>query len=139
MRIARFLGQEGKSYFYHIISRVVDRQFVLGDEEKEYFRKLLRRQLTFSGLRAIVWCFMGNHFHLLLEGPDKETSLEGWSDEDFLQRLALLKSERYTRKVLADVAMWRRNGNAEAIAKVAASVRGRLFDLSINKVPRILM
>jgi len=65
-----------------------------------------------------------------LEMPDKESSLAGWSDDDFLQRLELLNSESYTRKVLADVAMWRRNGNKEAVAKVAASVRARLFDLS---------
>ncbi len=130
MRTTRFIGRAGTNYCYHVISRVVDRQFVLGDKEKEYFRKLLERQLAFSGLRAIAWCFMGNHFHLLLEVPDKETSLEGWTEEDFLERLELLNSERYTRQVLAEVAMWRRNGNTEAVAKVAASVRGRLFDLS---------
>ncbi len=130
MRIARFLGPNGFTHYHHVISRIVDRQLVIGDVEKEFFRKLLRKQLAFSGLRAVAWCFMGNHFHLLLEVPDKESSLAGWSENDFLRRLELLNSESYTRKVLGDVAMWRRNGNHEAVAKVAASVRARLFDLS---------
>ena len=50
--------------------------------------------------------------------------------EDLVVMFDEFKSEGYTRQVLAEVAMWRRNGNTEAIAKVAASVRGRLFDLS---------
>ena len=105
MRIGRFLEPDGFTHYHHVISRIVNRQLVIGDVEKEFFRKLLRKQLAFSGLRAGAWCFMGNHFHLLLEVPDKESSLAGWSGDDFLQRLELLNSESYTPKVLADVAM----------------------------------
>jgi putative transposase len=132
MRTARFLsgGQAGQPNFFHVISRVVDRKLVFGDTEKEIFRKLLRKQLEFAGLREVAWCFMGNHFHLLLEVPDKDDSLAGWTEDDFLHRLELLNSERYTQIVLANVAMWKRNGNAEAVAQVAESVRARLFDLS---------
>ena len=36
---------------------------------------ILFKQLKFSGLRALAWCCMGNHLHLLLELPDKETAL----------------------------------------------------------------
>ena len=32
---------------YHVISRVVDRRFVLGTEEKEKFRTLMRMQENF--------------------------------------------------------------------------------------------
>ncbi len=28
------------------------------------FRNILFKQIKFSGLRALAWCFMGNHFHL---------------------------------------------------------------------------
>ena len=76
-------GQAGQTHFYHVISRVSGRELVFGDEEKEQFRRLLDKQLEFSGLRAIAWCFMGNHFHLLLEVPGKETALEGWTEKDF--------------------------------------------------------
>jgi hypothetical protein len=73
---------------------------------------------------------MGNHFHLLLEVPDKEAALVGWSEEDLVKRLGTLSPETHTRRVLSDVKMWRENGNAEGVAKVAESVRARLFDLS---------
>ena len=124
------LGDTGRTNYYHVVSRVVNRDLVLGAEEKEHFRKLLMRQLKFSGLKAVAWCCMGNHFHLLLEVPDKETALEGWKDADFIKRLKVLQEEGYTWAILKDVEMWEKNGNREAIAEVAAAVRERLFDLS---------
>ena len=124
------LGEAGQANCYHVVSRVVDRRLVFGDEEKEFFRGLLRRQLAFSGLRCLAWCFMGNHFHLLLEVPDKEAALEGWSEEDFVRRLGSLGSEGYARAVRKQIEMWQDNGNEEGVAKAVAGVRARLFDLS---------
>ena len=106
----RTLGDSPESSYYHVISRVVDRQFVLREVEKEYFRKLLFKQAAFAGVEVIAWCFMSNHFHLLIEVPNKE-ALEGWTDEDYLERLEMLNSEVYTKQVLAEVRMWKRNGN----------------------------
>jgi hypothetical protein len=47
----------GKPVLYHVHSRVVDRRFVLGTEEKEKFRTfdadaLMRMQENFTGCRA---------------------------------------------------------------------------------------
>jgi REP element-mobilizing transposase RayT len=69
--------------FYHVISRVVDRRFVLGVEEKEKFRMLMRMQEKFTGCRATSYCLMDNHFHILLEVPPMAES--GLSDEGLLQ------------------------------------------------------
>ena len=41
--------------------------------EKEVFRSILRTLEAFSGVRVATYCLMGNHFHLLLEVPDRET------------------------------------------------------------------
>ncbi len=41
-----------KPAIYHCISRVVDRRFVLGDEERGQFRKFMRMQENFSGCRV---------------------------------------------------------------------------------------
>jgi len=82
------LGEAGQSNCCHVISRVAGRGLVFGDEEKEFFRTLLAKQLKFSGLRCLAWCFMGNHFHLLFEVPDKERALASWtefSDNRYLQ------------------------------------------------------
>ena len=64
MRQARIRG-EGKNY-YHCISRVVDRQFVLNEEEKENFVALIRKLEAFHGMRVVTYCIMSNHFHLLV-------------------------------------------------------------------------
>ena len=104
---------------------------LFGDIEKEIFRKILFKQLKFSGLRALAWCFMGNHLHLLLEVPDKEMALAGWTEDDFIGRLGVFKDEMSTRLVLGDVEMFRRNGHAGGVSEVAARVRARLFDLSV--------
>lgn len=39
---------------YHVVSRVVDRRFVLGAEEKVQFRMLMRLYERFSGCRFFV-------------------------------------------------------------------------------------
>jgi REP element-mobilizing transposase RayT len=51
----------GKPVLYHVHSRVVDRRFVLGTEEKEKFRTLMRMQENFTGCRALSYCLMDNH------------------------------------------------------------------------------
>jgi putative transposase len=52
MRKARWLAEwankQGKPAIYHCISRVVDRQFVFGDEEREKFRIFMRMQENFT-------------------------------------------------------------------------------------------
>ena len=126
----RPLGDSPISSFYHVISRVVDRRFVLGEGEREFFRKLLFKQAAFAGVEVVAWCFMSNHFHLLIEVPNKEVALTGWSDEDYFTRLEMLNSEIYTRQVLGQVRMWQGNGNAKAVHEAAMAVKERLFDLS---------
>jgi hypothetical protein len=53
MRQARWLAARRKSsekpVFYHVISRVVDRRFAFGPEDKEKFRALMRLQEKFTG------------------------------------------------------------------------------------------
>ena len=67
MRQARIRG-EGVSY-YHCVSRVVDRRFILGDEEREYFVCLMRKLEAFLGLRVVTYAVMSNHFHSSSRNP----------------------------------------------------------------------
>ena len=54
---------------YHCVSRVVGRQFLFGDVEREKFRTFMRMQENFTGCRVLAYCILSNHFHLLLEVP----------------------------------------------------------------------
>ena len=43
---------------YHCIGRVVNREFVLGDVEREHQRMFMRMYENFSGCRVLAYCFM---------------------------------------------------------------------------------
>ena len=105
MRKARWLAEwrksAGKPVLYHVISRVVDRRFVLGTEEKERFRTLMRMQENFTGCRAVSYCLMDNHFHLLLEVPPMAEG--GLSDDELLKRLSSLYSEAFVAGVAKEL------------------------------------
>jgi putative transposase len=87
MRDLRLLG-DGRS-FYHCISRVVDRRKVFEGKDKEVFRKIMRNLERFMGVRVVTYCLMGNHFHLLVEVPDKGT-LKPLSEDELRELLPFL-------------------------------------------------
>jgi len=69
MRGARIKG--GENSYYHCISRVIDRKFVLKRQEKDRLVELLVQASTFSGVEVVTYVMMGNHFHLLIKAnPD---------------------------------------------------------------------
>jgi len=98
MRQARIRG-EGLCY-YHCLSRVVDRQFILGDEEREHFVVLMRKLEVFLGLRVVTYAVMSNHFHLLVEEPDRAT-LPPLDRDGLLRRLGTLY-DRFTVDTVRD-------------------------------------
>ena len=70
MRRARLKGEpEAQVAYYHCVSRIVDRRFVLEAREKEIFVRLMRGYELYCGVRIITFCVMSNHFHILLEVP----------------------------------------------------------------------
>ncbi len=106
MRTARWLADwrhsDHKPVFYHCISRVVDRRFVLGAVEKEKFRALMRVYEQFSGCRVTAYCLMDNHFHILLEVPPMTHG--GLSDEVLLKRLSAIYGQAFVAAVAAELA-----------------------------------
>ncbi len=137
MRKARWLAEwrksAGKPVFYHVISRVVERRFAFGREEKEKFRALMRLQEKFTGCRVVSYCLMCNHFHLLLEVPPMPTG--GLSDESLLKRLSAIYTEVFVAgvaKELADarVAVYAQDsGLEEALAAIHKRFTYRMQDL----------
>jgi putative transposase len=137
MRRARWLAEwrmaAGKPVLYHVHSRVVDRRFVLGTEEKEKFRTLMRMQENFTGCRALSYCLMDNHFHLLLEVPPMADG--GLSDEELLKRLSAIYGEDFVAGVAKELADARSavytsaSGMGEAVAAIHKRFTYRMQDL----------
>jgi REP element-mobilizing transposase RayT len=124
----------GKPVLYHVISRVVDRRFVLGTEEKEKFRTLMRMQENFTGCRALSYCLMDNHFHLLLEVPPMDKG--GISDDELLKRLSAIYGEAFVAGVAKELADARKadyteeNGMSEALEAIHKRFTYRMQDLA---------
>ncbi len=128
MRKARLLGV-GKSY-YHVMSRVVDRRRVFGARENEVFRRILRNQEAFTGVRVVTYCLMSNHFHLLLEVPDRET-LAPLDETELLALLPLLYDNETVDGVKQELARAHAAGNGAWVREILARYERRRGDLSL--------
>ena len=117
-----------KPVIYHCISRVVDRRFVFGDEEREHFRMFMRMQENFSGCRVLSYCIMSNHFHLLLEVPPIAEG--GISDDELLKRLSATSTEASVAAVAKELAQARAEGRDDWAAEIHARFTYRMHNLS---------
>ncbi len=117
-----------KPAIYHCISRVVDRRFVFGDEEREYFRMFMRMQENFSGCRVLSYCVMSNHFHILLEVPPMPEG--GISDEELLKRISAANAEALVAVVAKELADAHAAQRDEWVAEIHARFTYRMHSLS---------
>ena len=114
--------------YYHCLSRVVDRQFVLGEREKERFVALMREYEVFCGVRVLTFCIMSNHFHLLVEVPQRPEALP--SDEELLrrvERLSGLAGGGTTRQMLE---RFRKLGQDKPAEELRERLFARMWDVS---------
>jgi REP element-mobilizing transposase RayT len=129
---ARFLApwknSPTKPALYHCISRVVDRRFVLNENEREHFRKFMRMQENFSGCRILSYCLMSNHFHLLLEVPPFPAN--GLTDQELLHRLRATYTEPIVANVAKELAEARKQNRETWAAEIHARFTYRMHDLS---------
>jgi REP element-mobilizing transposase RayT len=73
----------GESGYYHVISRTVGKEFLLGDTEKEVFVELLRHYAGIYFVKVIGYTVMSTHFHVLL----KMEPNEDYSDDEVWERV----------------------------------------------------
>ncbi|MBN8247457.1 MAG: transposase [Verrucomicrobia bacterium] len=81
---------------YHCVSRVVNRDFVFGEQEREHFVRLLREYERFCGVRVLTYCVLANHFHLLVEVPARP--VQPLTAEEVQARIEILSGSALTPK-----------------------------------------
>jgi len=129
MRTARLKASaEGLAGYYHCVSRVVDRRFVLGEVEKEHFTALMRECEEFCEVRVLTHCILSNHFHLLLAVPPRPARLP--SAEEVLEKLRKLSGHQNVGAVEQRFAMYRRARDEAGEAAYLATFHARMWDLS---------
>ncbi len=90
-----------KPEIYHTCGRVVGRSFLLGEEEREHFRMLMRMCERFTGCRVLSYCLMSNHFHILLEVTPVPES--GITDAVLFERLGVFYGEAKVAAIVAEL------------------------------------
>ncbi|MGJ8678566.1 MAG: transposase [Akkermansiaceae bacterium] len=139
MRQSRFISPfaEKESSIYHCVSRVVDRRFVLGAEEKDVFVRMMRQYEVFCGVQVLSYCIMSNHFHVLVEVPPKvKGQAVKMSDTVFLRKMKSMYSAVYYREIEQMLNLFRGLGESgDAASDVAAEelkakYTSRMHDLS---------
>ena len=99
-------------------------------KDKEIFRKILRNQEAFSGVRIVTYCLMSNHFHLLLEVPDRET-LAPLDEEGLLAVLPLLYPEDVGEGVKQELERARASGDERWRREILSRYERRRGDLGL--------
>ncbi|AEI14281.1 hypothetical protein Flexsi_0602 [Flexistipes sinusarabici DSM 4947] len=70
--------------YYHVISRTVGGEFLLGDVEKEKLLSVIKQFSSLYFVSVIGYCIMDNHFHLLV----KTSSILDVNDDELKQQLS---------------------------------------------------
>ena len=126
--IAPWKDSTEKPAIYHCLSRVVDRRFAFGKDEKEKLRMYMRMYENFSGCRVLAYCLMSNHFHLMLEVPPLPVG--GMSDAELLTRLRCIHGEGFVAEVAKRLVGHRKDGNELAVRQLHDGYSHRMHDLS---------
>jgi len=125
MRRCRLKGI-GRSY-YHCMSRINHREYLLDDISKEYFRKLMRKVEGFCDVCVLTYALMDNHFHILVEVPESETEI---SDEELYRRMGFLYDKRAIMEVEAEIEKWCEQGRDDIAERIRKRYLVRMHDVS---------
>jgi putative transposase len=114
--------------YYHCISRVVNRDFVLGKGEKEMFVHFMRMYERLCGLRVVTFCVMSNHFHVLVEVPKRPAVPP--TEHELLAIIEKAQGAVRGHLVRSELEELRQAGAHDAAARVIEGWIGRMWDVS---------
>lgn len=124
MRTARIKAED--EGYYHCMSRIIERRQILDRPEKEKFRRIMRKLEAFCGLRVLTYTIISSHFHVLVHVPLRREL----SDEELLERLAILYEPEMVEEVAARLADYRQHGQEKAAEALKAQYTYRMYDVS---------
>jgi REP element-mobilizing transposase RayT len=116
--------------YYHCVSRVVDRRFVLGDEEKDKLVEYMRTYERFGGLRVISYCIMSNHFHILVEVPQRPGPSTLPDDAGLVAKVRTDLGDKLANDLEWQLELHRKQGNTSAAEELRDRWFARMWDVS---------
>ena len=112
--------------FYHVVSRIGGRRFLIDETEKGILLGMIRGAAAFSGVEVYTYAVMSNHFHLLVRVPRRREV----SDKELEQRMLALYGPGKFNKIQEKWARWTRRHQESRVEDEKARMRKRMFDLS---------
>ena len=114
--------------YYHCMSRVVDRQFIFTEDEKERLHTIMRDAEIFCGVKVLTFGFMDNHFHLVVEVPRRPQLLP--SAEELIGKLKQLKHPPDIQRIERRIANYRQRQDEEGEKRFLGKYWARMWDIS---------
>jgi REP element-mobilizing transposase RayT len=131
MRRPRFRGPKDLPVaYFHCVSRVVGRQFLLGPAEKAHFLRLMRLYERLCGLRVLAYCLMDNHFHLLVEVPKRPAPDALPDDPSLVARVRSTLGDKHAEELAWQLAHLRALGNTDGAEALRERWFARMWDIS---------
>ena len=112
--------------FYHVVSRIGGRRFLLDDKEKGILLGMIRRAAAFSGVEVYTYAIMDNHFHLLVRVSAKSEV----SEEELRRRVVALYGAERAGRLFGEWAKRERKGKSAAVEAEKERLKKRMHDLS---------
>jgi putative transposase len=117
--------------YYHCVSRVVNRAFVFGAAEKEKFVEFMRTYERLYGLRVLAYCIMSNHFHVLVEVPQRPSADQLPSDAGLVALVRATLGDKIANALEWELEHFRKMGT-ESGNETAEAIRERWFSRMWN-------
>ena len=112
--------------FYHVVSRIGGKRFLLDEAEKKVLLGMIRGAAAFSGVEVYTYAVMSNHFHLLVRVPRKREV----SDKELELRMLALYGPAKFQAVLKKWARWAKIHQEDRVEDEKNRMRARMYDLS---------
>jgi putative transposase len=116
--------------YYHCVSRVVDRKFILGDEEKDKLVAFMRTYERLYGLRVLAYCVMSNHFHILVEVPKRLAEEELPDDATLVAKVRACLGDKIAGNLEWELSHLRGIGANDAAEAVRERWFARMWNVS---------
>jgi putative transposase len=116
--------------YYHCVSRVVNREFVLGDAERGKMVEYMRTYERLYGLRVLSYCIMSNHFHILVEVPRRPAEEDLPGDAALVAKVRDCLGDKLANELEWELSHHRGQGNLEAAAALRENWFGRMWNIS---------
>lgn len=127
MRKKRIKSQE--EAYYHLVSRIVDKDFKYDEKERQIFYFMMRKVAVFCGVDVVTFAIMSNHFHILAHFP--EAGSVEITEEMLLDRICALYGRDEAEETEKRWKEWRALGMKSVIDEEQEKLRRRMGDVSM--------